>query len=113
MIVCVPSRNPRKARGLPSEQRTSIVGAHWQRLPSFKQIGAIFVEKLAKTYCTKRGEKRQIFRSFLEVPEHLTPGSGDKLQPTGVLCASWCIVSQKTKPLTHIGVWKLYKKCAF
>ena len=43
-IVSELSRNPSKARGLSSDYRTSIVGAHWQRLPSFVQIGAVVVE---------------------------------------------------------------------
>ena len=58
-------RNLNEASMLPLDYSTSIVGAHWQRIPSLVSIGTILIEKLTKTDRTKSSAKRQFFGSFL------------------------------------------------
>ena len=69
--------------------------------------------KISKNVLHKKRCKKANFSKFFGSAWTPYPGSGDKLQPTDVFYASWCIVSQKTKPLTHTGVWKLCNKRAF
>ena len=59
----------------------SVVGAHWQRLPSLGSIGTVSVEKLTKTNCTRRCRRSRILRSLVGLPEHLIQRVGTNCCP--------------------------------
>ena len=84
-IFLSPHRDEQRAKSLrrPPEvyQRlfyysNSVVGAHWQRLPSLVSIATISVEKLTKTICTRRCARRRILRSLWDCLNTLFKESG-------------------------------------
>ena len=87
------------------------MGAHGSAYHFWVPNTAAFVEKLTKTFCSKSVQKVK-FAKFFGGAWLSWLKSENKLHPNNVNSAGWCFISEKTRPLTHNGAWKLCYKCA-